>query len=145
MQTSFFNLEAQSPVLTFPDFSSTAKPFILQTDTSSLGIGAVLEPTGKVVAYASHVLTKAEKSYSVILQECFAIVYALKQFRQYLLGCLFTLRTDHTPLQRLSSQKMEGLLCRWTLSLQEFDINIEYHEDATNANADALSCCQVAS
>ena len=48
----------QSPILTFPDFSSTAKPFVLQTDVSSLGIGAVLEQTGKVVAYVSCVLTK---------------------------------------------------------------------------------------
>ena len=68
----------QSPVLTFPDFSSTAKPFVLQTDASSFGIGAVLEQTGKVVAYASRILTKAEKSYGVIQQECLAIVYALK-------------------------------------------------------------------
>ena len=41
----------QSPVLTFPDFSSTAKPFVLQTDASSFGIVAVLEKAGKVVAY----------------------------------------------------------------------------------------------
>ena len=133
----------QSPVLTFPDFSSTAKPFVLQTDTSSLGIGAVLEQDGKVVAYASRVLTKAEKSYSVIQQECLAIVYALKQFRQYLLGRPFTLQTDHAPLQWLSSQKMEGLLCRWALSLQEFDFNIEYRKGAANANADALSRCHL--
>ena len=131
----------QSPVLTFPDFSSTAKPFVLQTDANSLGIGAVLEQDGRVVAYASHVLTKAEKSYSVIQQECLAIVYALKQFRQYLLGRPFTLQTDHAPLQWLSSQKMEGLLCRWALSLQEFDFNIEYHKGTANANA--LSRCHL--
>ena len=38
---------------------------------------------------------------------------------------------------------MEGLLCRWALSLQEFDFYIEYRRGATNANADALSRCQV--
>ena len=133
----------QSPVLTFPDFSSTAKPFVLQTDASSLGIGAVLEQDGKVVAYASRVLTKAEKSYSVIQQECLAIVYTLKQLRQYLLGCPFTLQTDHAPLQRLSNQKTKGLLCRWALSLQEFDFNIEYRKGTANANADALSHCHL--
>ena len=132
----------QSPVLTFPDFSSTAKPFVLQTDAGSLGIGAVLEQDGKVVAYASRVLTKAEKSYSVIQQECLTIVYTLKQFRQYLLGHPFTLQTDHAPLQRLSSQKI-GLLCRWALSLQEFDFNIEYRKGMANANADALSRCHL--
>ena len=83
VRASFSTLKqclVQSQVLTFPDVSSTAKPFVLQTDASSLGIGAVLEQTGKVVAYASCVLIKAEKSYSVIQQECLAIVYALKQF-----------------------------------------------------------------
>ena len=131
----------QSPILIFPDFSPTAKPFVLQTDASAMGIGAVLEQGGQVVAYASRVLTPPEKSYSVIQQECLAIVYALKQFRHYLLGCHFTLQTDHAPLQWLTSQKMEGLLCRWSLSLQEFDFNIEYRKGASNTNADALSHC----
>ena len=62
-------------------------------------------------------------------------MYALK------LGCHFTLQTNHAPLQWLISQKMEGLLCRWSLSLHEFDFNIEYCKDASNTNADTLSCC----
>ncbi len=47
--------------------------------------------------------------------------------------------TDHAPLQWLSSQKMEGLLCRWALALQEFDFDIVYREGSLNSNADALS------
>ena len=85
----------QSPILIF---SPTAKPFVLQTDASGMGIGAVLEQGSQLVAYASRVLTPPEKSYSVIQQECPAIVYALKQFRHYLLGCHFTLQTDHASL-----------------------------------------------
>ena len=83
---------------------------MLQTDASAMGIGAVLEQGGQVVTYTSSVLTPPEKSYSVIQQECLAIVYALKQFRHYLLGCHFTLQTDYAPLQWLTSQNMEGLL-----------------------------------
>ena len=48
--------------------------------TSAVGIGAVLDP----VAYVSQSLKKAEKNYSVIQQECLAIVFAMKQFRHYL-------------------------------------------------------------
>ena len=43
-----------------------AKPFVLQTDISAQGIGTALEQGDQVVAYASHFLTKAERSYSVI-------------------------------------------------------------------------------
>ena len=40
----------QSPILIFPDVSPTAKPFLLQTDASAMGIEAVLEQGGQVVA-----------------------------------------------------------------------------------------------
>ena len=52
--------------------------------TSAVGIGAVLEHDGHPVAYVSQSLKKAEKNYSVIQQECLAIVFAMKQFRHYL-------------------------------------------------------------
>ena len=76
----------------------------------------------------------AEKNYSVIQRECLSIVYALKQFRHYLLGCKFKLVTDHAPLQWLSSQKMEGLLARWALATQEYDFTITYHRGVENGN-----------
>ena len=56
---------------------------MLQANANTMGIGAVLQQGGQLVAYASRVLTPPENSYSVIQQECLAIVYALKQFRHY--------------------------------------------------------------
>jgi len=38
----------------------------------------------------------------------------------------------------LNAQKMEGLLCRWALSLQEYDFSIVYWKGSQNQNADAL-------
>ena len=105
-----------APVLVCPSFT---KDFQLSTDASGTGIGAVLEQDGQPIAYASRTLSTAEKNYSVIQRECLAIVYATKQFRHYLLGRHFTLLTDHNPLQWLSAQKMEGMLCRWALALQD--------------------------
>ena len=128
-----------SPVLVYPDFSSTASQFVLQTDASDVGIGAVLEQDDHVVAYASRSLTKSERNYSVIQKECLAAVYAMKQFRHYLLGRKFKLLTDHAPLQWLSAQKMEGLLSRWALAIQEYDFQIQYRKGSLNGNADALS------
>ena len=129
----------QAPILAYPKFGSGAGQFVLATNASNTGIGAVLEQEGRVVAYASRTLSKSEKNYSVIQKECLAIVYATKQFRHYLLGRPFTVVTDHAPLQWLSAQKMEGLLCRWALALQEYDFHIEYKKGSSNSNADALS------
>ena len=43
----------QAPILTYPDFSTTAPTFVLQTDASAVGLGGVLEQGGRVIAYAS--------------------------------------------------------------------------------------------
>ena len=114
-QAAFSTLKqkiTQAPILAYSQFDCEDPPFILQTDASAIGIGAVLEQDGHVVAYASRTLIKSERQYSVIQRECLAAVYGMKQFRHYLLGCSFKLVTDHAPLQWLSAQKMKGLLCR---------------------------------
>ena len=115
----------EAPVLAYPQFGPSAEQFILQTDASATGIGAVLEQGGRCsrLVPAEH-YRHPRKTNSVIQRECLAIIFALKQFRHYLLGCKFSLLTDHVPLQWLSSQKMEGLLARWALAFQEYDFTI---------------------
>ena len=85
--TDAFNLLkqklVQAPILAFPTFSTVGSPFVVYTDASSIGIGAVLEQDNHVIAYTSRALTKSEKQYSVIQCECLAVVYALKQFHLY--------------------------------------------------------------
>ena len=109
----------RAPVLAYLTFHPNSKEFVLQTDASAVDLGAVLEQDGHAIAYASRSLTQAERQYSVIQRKCLAIVYALKRFRHYLLGRHFRLFTDRAPLQWLSAQKMEGILCRWALAMQE--------------------------
>lgn len=66
---------ATAPILAFPDCS---RPFLLDTDVSQSGIGTVLsqEQHGKecVIAYASCVLLKAERQYSVTCKGLLAVV-----------------------------------------------------------------------
>eukprot|EP00731_Ephydatia_muelleri_P030634 Em0022g148a len=98
----------QAPILVYPQFGSEATPFILETDASDVGIAAVLQQDGHVIAYASRALSKSEKNYSVIQKECLAIVYGTKQFRHYLLGRSFTVLTDHAPLQGFQLKRWKG-------------------------------------
>uniref|UniRef100_A0A5S6R425 RNA-directed DNA polymerase n=1 Tax=Trichuris muris TaxID=70415 RepID=A0A5S6R425_TRIMR len=125
-----------APTLASPDFG---REFQLHTDASDVGLGAVLEQDGHVISHASRLLRKSEKHYSTIEKECLALMFAVKQFRHYLLAKHFTVWTDHCPLQWLSGQKMEGRLARWAIALQEFDFTINYKRGLNNGNADALS------
>ena len=76
-----------SPILAFP---GCFKPFILDTDASQDGIGAVLsqihEGAVKVVDYASRSMTKAEQKYCVTSKGLLAVVAFTRLFRPYLLG-----------------------------------------------------------
>ena len=102
-QEAFDALHTQlvsTPVLAYPDFT---RPFLLDTDASDGGIGAVLSQQDDaglehVVAYGSRSLTKTERRYCVTRRELLAVVTFVKQFRTYLLGNKFTLKTDHGSL-----------------------------------------------
>ena len=91
-----------APVVARPDF---AHPFTLQTDASSTVVRAVLTQTiegvERIIAYASHSLSAAERNYSVNEKECLDVVWSIKKFREYLVGFRFTVVTDHTSLRWL--------------------------------------------
>ena len=71
-----------SPVFIHPQFGPLAGEFILQTDASDVGIGAILEQDGHIVAYGSHSLSKSERTYSFfVFFKCLSAVYGMKQFR----------------------------------------------------------------
>ena len=117
---------------------------MLDTDASNEGIGAVLSQVedGKetVIAYASRVLTKAERAYCVTRRELLAVVTFIQHFRVYLLGRHFVIRTDHGSLTWLRSfRNPEGQLARWLEQLQEYDFDIVHRPGRKHLNADALS------
>ncbi|CAF2263104.1 unnamed protein product [Rotaria magnacalcarata] len=94
------------PIMQAPIFSY---PFILELDACEYGIGCVLsqEYDNKisVIAYASRTLNPAERKYSAVEREAFAIVWATKHFRQYLEGGPVIVRTDCKALQWLKTAR----------------------------------------
>jgi hypothetical protein len=103
--------------LQHPDFS---KEFILTTDASNQGLGAILSQ-GEIgkdlpVVYASRNLNKAEKKYTTSEKELLAIVWGVKHFRPYLYGRKFKVASDHKPLTWIMNVKDPGSrLLRWRL------------------------------
>jgi len=92
------------------------------------------------VAFASRLCSAAERNYNVTRRELLAVMFALKTFRQYLLGVKFTIRTDHAALQWLKKTPTPiGQQARWVEQLEEFDYVIQHRPGHQHGNADALS------
>lgn len=131
-------------ILGFPDFN---KSFILHTDASNHGLGAVLyqEQEGKlrVIAYASRTLTKAEKNYHLHSGklEFLALKWAVTdRFRDYLMNSSCTVYTDNNPLTYvLSTAKLNATGSRWVAELADFHLTIKYRPGRENGDADGLS------
>ena len=129
------------PILALPTDDGT---YVLDTDASDFGLGEILsqDQNGqeKVIAYASRTLGKPEQKYETTRKELLAIVTGLKQFRQYLLGRHFVIRTDHAALTwlRRTAEPMPQL-ARWLTFIEQFDYEIEHRPGTKHGNADGLS------
>lgn len=73
--------------------------FVVCTDASLEGLGAVLMQDGRVIAYESQKLKDHELNYPTHDLELAAVVHALVRWRHFLLGHWFELHTDHQSLQ----------------------------------------------
>ena len=131
-----------APILAFPDPS---KPFILSTDASDTGIGAILKHLDdcgreRVIAYASRTLNRPETNYCTTEKECLAVVFGVQYFRHFLYGSPFTVVTDHCALcYLLTLRSPSGRLARWSLTLQDFDFTVVYKSGKKHTDVDALS------
>ena len=146
-QDAFDRLKAilkSAPVLLAPDFD---KCFKLAVDASDVGIGAVLlqEDNNGIdhpVCYFSKKFNKHQKNYSTIEKECLALILAIQQFEVYLTSSTspIVVFSDHNPLSFLHKLKNKNQrLLRWSLLLQEFNLDIRHIKGKDNIIPDALS------
>lgn len=126
-----------TPLLAFPDFSV---PFVVETESCGVGVGAVLLQREHPIAYFSKKLSPLRQQASVYVKELWAITEAVKKWRHYLLGSFFTIRTDHKTLKNLLDQVIQTPEQQFFLSkLLSYSYDIVYKKGKNNAAADALS------
>ena len=135
------NALSSTPVLAFP---LSDEPFILDTDASDTAVGAVLSQVQdgqeRVICYGSAVLAAAQRNYCTTRKELLAIIRFTRQFRHYLLGRSFTIRTDNGSLTWLMRFKNpSGQVARWLEELSQYEINIIHRKGKLHVNADTLS------
>jgi hypothetical protein len=131
------NALVTAPVLSIPDFN---KVFVVETDASDLGIGAVLQQEGHPIAYLSKPLGPRTSGLSTYEKEYLAILLAVDHWRQYLQHEEFVIRTDQHSLVHLEEQRLSTPWQHKAFSkLLGLRYQIVYKKGRENAAADALS------
>lgn len=126
-----------TPVLALPNFRSQ---FVIETDASDKGIGAVLMQQGHPIAYLSKALCPRNHGLSTYEKECLAVILAIDHWLCYLQHAPFVLRKDHKSLTYLSAQRVHTTIQQRALTkLMGLQYTIQYKQGQFNRVADALS------
>jgi len=125
------------PVLRLPNFSET---FIVETDASNIGIGAVLMQSQHPIAFFSKKLGVRKQAESAYNRELHALVEAVYRWWQYLIGREFVIRTDQKSLTEIFTQVIQNSTQQYYVrKLLGFRFRVEYKAGTANRVADALS------
>ena len=143
-EVAFLDLKsrlASRPILKPPDFSL---PFALAVDASDVAIGAnlfqIVDGVEHPICYYSKRLNVHQQRYSTIEKEALALLLATRNFSVYFGTQPVTVYTDHSPLQFLKNMSnYNQKLLRWSLELQQFNLNIVHRPGKKNLIPDALS------
>ena len=129
---------------------------VVQTDANQTGVGAVLYqevPEGyelggksyeagvRYVAFTSKGLNSGQRGYSATKRELYAIVHAVEEFREWIYGCEFTLRTDSKALTYMYTQtEVNPMIQNWFRILLDYNIGeVDHIPGIMNVLPDVLS------
>ncbi|GBG72918.1 hypothetical protein CBR_g12639 [Chara braunii] len=131
----------RAPVLKLPD---PTLPFVLTTDASQYGVGAVLQQDDgnglQPIEYMSKKIKTKKLQDSTYEKELYALVSPLKHWKHFLLGRHFKIFSDHSTLQWMKSQgELNDKLARYIQFIDMFDFELRHKKGCYNRVADALS------
>ena len=119
----------------------------MAVDASDVGAGSVLlqEDDNGVdhpVCYYSKKFNKHQRNYSTIEKECLPLILAPPHFKVYLASSVapIVIFTDHNLLTFIHKMKNKNQrLLRWSLMMQERNLDIKHIKGKYNIIPDALS------
>jgi len=127
------------------DIVDHSRQLSLFVDASEIAVGAALtqcDTQGRFrpVAFASSKLTPTQQRWSTIEREAYAALWALQKYKYWIFGTRIILYSDHNPITFLTeATPKSSKLMRWSLALQEFDVEFRYRSGKLNEAADCLS------
>ena len=139
---NIFSFSCKTPILGFADYT---QPFILHTDASGDGLGAMLsqeqEGVRRVIDFASHGISKTKRNYPAHKLEFLVLKWAVtEKFHDYLYGNSFSVITDNNPLTYvLRNAKLDATGHHWVAQLANYHFTLSYGPGSSNHVADALS------
>ncbi|KAL2249963.1 UNVERIFIED_CONTAM: Transposon Ty3-G Gag-Pol polyprotein [Sesamum indicum] len=126
-----------APVLALPDFT---KPFVVETNASGRGIGAVLMQERRPTTYLNKALAPKNLGLSTYEKEFLALLLAVTKWKHYLQGHHFIIRTDQKSLKHIHDQRVDLVLQqKWVTKLLGLSYEVQYKKGNENRVADALS------
>ncbi|GBG72702.1 hypothetical protein CBR_g12269 [Chara braunii] len=119
-------------------------PFVVTTDASQYGIGAVLQQDDgngyRPVEFMSARMPSEKVATSTYERELYALRQALEHWKHYLLRRHFKVYSDHETLRWLKTQtKMTPKLTRWAAEIDQYDFDLKPVKGKYNVVPDALS------
>ncbi|KAI5170494.1 hypothetical protein PAEPH01_1480, partial [Pancytospora epiphaga] len=129
--------------LALPNYN---KPFMLRSDASNLGLGAVLLQMNVadewvLIQWASKTLIPTKKRYVISEKEMLAVFRGVKKFEYELRGQKFTLVTNHKALEEIRKKPYfeNNQINKWIEKIQEFDFEVIYQKGGEMVVSDSLS------